>query len=139
MSESPLARLIKKKDELDLETQAKLANSLEPFVYLDPENLGVHFKPEAQKLTTLQKVWVYLLARKAITLLNPDASELATPTEVEESTKLSGGTVRPKLTELVSRRWAQKINKTYTVSPYFISDAEKVIESTQEESKSNEE
>lgn len=158
MSESPLARLIKPKEELDEAAQTKLADMLEPYVWLDPDNLGVHFKPDAPSLTTLKKVLIYLLARKAISTYleikarddaaeagegearqHPEASPVVTPKDVEEGTKLSGGTVRPKLTELHKKKYVLKKGTAYEVSPYYLSEIEKLIGSKSEESNSQKE
>ncbi len=67
MDENPFAKLIRSKTELDRQAQAQLADLLHPYIWLDPENNLVVFTPEADSLTSLQRVLVFMLARKSRT------------------------------------------------------------------------
>lgn len=104
MSDNPFAKLIRSKTELDFEAQQRLANLLEPYIWIDPDSNLVVFKESAPSTTTLQQVFIFILAYKVKNLINPELSESASPSEVVEGTNLPGGTVRPKLAELTKKK-----------------------------------
>ena len=108
MSEDPLDAVFDTPEELEGVNREKLANMIKPFAIIDPENGTFHAKSSWNKLTAKRKVLVFLLARLALSIRNPEFSKIVSPKEIEEGTELPGGTVRPKLKELVTDRIAYR-------------------------------
>jgi len=128
MSTNPFAKLIRSKTELDYEAQKQLADLLEPYIWLDPENNLVVFKDSASSLTSLQLVLVFMLAQKVKNLVNPELSPAVSASEVETGTGLPGGTVRPKLTELAKKKLLTHSGRAYEISPNFlISELQQIL------------
>ena len=51
---------------------------------------------------------MFLLARLALSTRNPEFPKAVTSKEIEEATELPGGTIRPKLAELLKDRTAYR-------------------------------
>lgn len=115
----PFARLIRPKAQFDEETKNWLANLLEPFIWLDPENNSITFKDDERNLNALQKVLLFALARKVISLINNNNMGSFTPTEVETETEIPGGTVRPKLGELLKKKILVRNENGYELAQNF--------------------
>ena len=120
MSNSPFAKLLRSKTVLDRETQERLADLLEPYIWLDPDNNLVVFKDAASSLTSLQRVLVFMLAHKIKNLVKEEMSPAVTASEVEIGTGLPGGTVRPKLTELAKKKLLVRSGRAYEMASNFM-------------------
>ncbi|MCL4260137.1 MAG: hypothetical protein KJZ52_05870 [Anaerolineales bacterium] len=124
----PFAKLIRPKAQFELETKQRLADILEPFVWLDPENDLIAFTEKVKNLTSLQLILIYILARKVISLINQEITASLSPSEIESGTKLPGGTVRPKLGELTKKNIIVRTESGYEIAPTFlISEVEKIL------------
>ncbi|MER2514151.1 MAG: hypothetical protein ABTQ25_17335 [Nitrosomonas ureae] len=124
----PFAKLIRPKTQFDEETKSRLANLLEPFVWLDPENKSIIYKEDSLDLNAMQKVLVFALARKAIALISNSNAATFSPNEVELQTQIPGGTVRPKLVELSKKKILNRTEDGYELaSNFFISEIEKIL------------
>jgi hypothetical protein len=133
MEKNPFEKIVRSKRELDYETQRELADLLEPYLWLDPESNSVTFTKTGANLTTQQKVYLYAVGKKIISLLNHASAPCFSPNDVQNETGLPGGTIRPKLTQLVQQRRLIRKNSLYEVVPGFlVSDVEEVIKSAKE-------
>lgn len=129
MNENPLSKFFQKPEDLEKETLERLARLMEPFVkHIDSTNGAIRFNPAFNdKLNSKQKVLVFLLARLALATHNPEFSAGLLPKEIEVEADLPGGTVRPKLTELMDDRIiARDSDGKYLVKS--IERAEEVLE-----------
>ena len=118
MSEDPFERIYAKPEEFDFAKKEIIANILEPFIRIDI-NTGT-FNPVSQgwvKQTTRTKVMIYLLARLALSTANSEFPNKASTKEVEDSTELPGGTVRPKLRELIESKIAKQTEDGFYYIP----------------------
>lgn len=122
MSEDPLDAIFDAPEELQGVKREMLAKMIAPFAAVDPKNGTFFAKLAWNNLTTKQKVLVYLLARLALSTKNPEFSKSVTHGDVEEATELPGGTVRPKVSELIRDRVVYR-NKdgSYYVRPSSVS------------------
>lgn len=124
----PFAKLIRPKAQFDEETKERLANLLERYVWLDPENNSITFKEGTRNLNALQKILVFVLARKVISLINNNDSGSFTPAEVETETQIPGGTVRPKLAELLKAKLIVRNENRYELARnFFIGEIEQIL------------
>jgi hypothetical protein len=124
----PFAKLIRPKAQFDEETKERLANILEHYVWLDPENNSIIFKDGTRKLNASQKILVFALARKVISLINNNDGGSFTPAEVETETQIPGGTVRPKLAELLKTKLIIRTANGYELAKnFFISEIEQIL------------
>ena len=100
----PLSQIFVRTEEVVGEQRALLAQLILPFAGVNPETGEVYFKPtSADLLNAKQKILVYLLCRLALsTLPNTSFSPYVSPKEIELATRQPGGTIRPKLSQLVS-------------------------------------
>lgn len=125
---NPFSKLIRPKGQLDEETQKRLANLLEPYVWLDPDSDSIVFKEASSSLSALQKILVFAISRKAMSLINEKNKGSFSPSEVESETQTPGGTVRPKLAELIKKKILVKTSDGYELSPnFFISEIEQIL------------
>ncbi len=113
---NPLNDLFVDNQPLDLPLLAKI---ILPYVQLERDPPKVDFTLAWEQLTNEKKILAYLLGRKALceALKNAEVyeyEEKATPNEVEEDTKIKGGSVRPMLRDLLKKRFAKK-NRGYFV------------------------
>jgi len=130
MSTDPLDAVFATTEELEGEIRERLAKMIVPFVKIDPEKGVVSFNSAGQKLATKQKVLVFLLSRLALSNRNPEFPSTSTPKQIEAETELPGGTVRPKLTELIRERIVfQDDQGRYLVRPSSIHKSWAVLES----------
>jgi hypothetical protein len=96
-----LNELLVDREELD---RGLLAETLLPLIGIDRNTLDVVPKPGWNALSAEGKIIVYLLARKAMVAM-PDLSldvEGALPQEIERNTGVRGGTLRPRLREMLA-------------------------------------
>jgi hypothetical protein len=135
MSTDPLDQIFVKTEQVEGEQRALLAKMIFPFASIDPDSGEIYFKTTADDLNAKQKVLVYLLCRLALST-RPKATLSATvsPKEVELATNLPGGTVRPKLTQLVNERIARKNGDGYFLPPVNLNSAYKELQSAIEQS-----
>ena len=106
MTEDPLDAVFDQKEELEGLLRERLAKMIIPFAVVDPEN-GIFYPKRAwNELNSKRKVLVFLLARLALSTRNPEFSKTVMAKDVEDATELPGGTVRPKLSELLKDRVA---------------------------------
>lgn len=117
MEENPFSKLIRSKTQMDVETQKRLADLLEPYIWIDPENDLVAFKDSSSDITTIKRVFISILARKVMNLINPNYPPTISASAIEMNTGLPGGTVRPKLGELYKKRLVVRDKGVYEVAP----------------------
>ncbi len=128
MANDPLDEIFKRAEEIEGTRRALLARMVVPFATVEVESGRVYFKPEADKLTTKQKILVYLLARLALSQRSGDLAVAAVlPREIQDGTSLPGGTVRPQLQKLVQEHVVQNSDGRYSVQPGALERAHKQL------------
>lgn len=118
MSDNPFEKLIRSKVELDHEYQQRLADILEPYIWIDPEQGEVVFKNSAPNITAREKIFVFLLGLKVIAHINTDIEGISSPSEIVELTGLPGGTVRPRLKSLFEEKLLSRDERGYKVADH---------------------
>lgn len=126
----PLDELVVKSEEVEGENRKILARILKPHVQIDPEKGTIYFVKQPSNLNTKEQVLVVLLAKLALAQKNPDISPITTPKELEEISGLPGGTVRPKLGELVKEKVIAKSSVGYYIEAVNLYKARAVLEDT---------
>ncbi len=124
----PLDELVTKAKVVEGQHRLLLAELLRPHVRLDPDTGRIYFTEHPSKLNTKQYVLVYLLAKLALSQKNPEYTAVATTREVEESTGLPGGTVRPKLSQLLKERVISKTQAGYFIDAGHLASAKAILE-----------
>lgn len=128
MNEDPLDQVFVKTEEVAGAQRALLAQIILRYASIISDTGEVHFKPTFDDLGAKQKILLYLLCRLAIaTRPNTTFTVAVTPTELEKITMLPGGTVRPKLTELVRDRIVVKSGDGYSVPAMNLQRAKKLF------------
>jgi hypothetical protein len=121
VDEDPLEALVVNQNEVD---RAALARGLAPFIGIDRDSRTYAFRPGVrERLDNRQRVVASLLARKAMGLLMPDYVEPASPKVLERETGVGGGTLRPILKDLATRRLVEKNADGYRVATYAVDSA----------------
>ena len=112
---SPLDDLFVKEEALSNEL---LRDTLVNYVKLTPEG-KIFPLPGFNELKNSQKILAILLAKKVLKLkLNLDES--TSPTEIQEITGLSKGTVNPTLTHLAHGKFLINVGGKYSIPNYAI-------------------
>ena len=128
MPQDPLDELFVKTEQVEGEHRAILAELILPYASINAETGVVHWKTTYDDLSTKKKLLLYLLCRLAIsTRPNTTFTVAVSPTEVEKATMLPGGTVRPKLTELVKDKIVIKSGEGYYVPAATLQRAKKMF------------
>jgi len=115
----PLASLIVDEDSIARE---ELAAGLKPYVQLSKKG-GLWLQTPFDELDSATKVLCLLLAIKAQAMLDLRESDQASPAELIEISGMPGGTVRPKLSKLVEKRFLAKADREYRVPPAAVRKA----------------
>lgn len=98
----PLDEIFIQPQVVEGEQRALLAQLIFPYASINPDTGEVHLKEPADDLTAKQKILIYLLCRLALsTRPNATFTATASPKEIERALIMPGGTIRPKLVELV--------------------------------------
>jgi hypothetical protein len=126
----PLDELVVRSEEVEGENRKILAKILLPHVQIDPEKGTIYFVKQPSNLTTKEQVLVVLLAKLALAQKNPDITPITTPKEVEDISGLPGGTVRPKLGELIKDKIIAKSSVGYYVEGKNLYKARAILEHT---------
>ncbi len=130
MEKDPLDTLFVKPSEIIGEQRVLLAKLVGPFAAIDEESGRVHFKADAENLSNKRRILVYLLACLALAVRSGAAQSAAvSPKKIEEALGLPGGTVRPRLQELVASRIVIKTGGEYAVDSTTLQRAAKELES----------
>lgn len=119
----PLEQIFVRTEQVEGEQRALLAQLILPFASVNPETGDVYFKATADELLNAkQKILVYLLCRLALaSKAETSFSKYVSPKEIEIATGLPGGTVRPKLSQLVSEdKVVVKSGEGYVVPASFL-------------------
>lgn len=117
-SRDPLADL--RVDAVSVDREA-LAEMLRGHVLLDPEGNQIIFLNDVREVgTNVQVVALALLGQKALHLLDRDLPEGLTPAEIEQATKMAGGSVRSSLKRLSDRGVILKQNGRYVVPGHTV-------------------
>ena len=119
----PLEQIYVRTEQVEGVQRALLAQLILPFAGVNPETGEVYFKAIADELlNTKQKILVYLLCRLALASKQDTSfSKYVSPKEVEVATHLPGGTVRPKLSQLVTEdRVVVKSGEGYVVPASYL-------------------
>jgi hypothetical protein len=111
VTNDPLTALIV--DEADV-AREDLASALGPLLRLTAKG-SVVLEEGFDRLKAEQKVCAVLLGVRAAHLLELRAASDASPKEIAELSGMAGGTVRPKLMELVRRRVVRASKGRYEV------------------------
>ena len=129
MNTDPLDEVFGELEELEGPARAKLAKLIVPFVKIHSESGKVGFSQDAlTKLTPKHRILVFLLARLALSTRNPAHPASVPPKQIELEIDIPGGTVRPKLAELVKERVVFKDESgKYSVRPSNINRAESML------------
>lgn len=129
MNTDPLDQVFGELEELEGPARAKLAKLIVPFAKVHSESGKVGFNQDALvKLTPKNKILVFLLTRLALSTRNPAHPARVSPKQIELELDMPGGTVRPKLGELVRERVVFKDEEgKYSVRPSNISRAEAIL------------
>jgi hypothetical protein len=120
MQTDPLDDLYIRPEQIEQEQRELLRNLIIPYAGLTDAG-AVHFQPKADDLTSKQKIMLYLLCRLALSA-RPDSSfsKYVSPKELEEGTGQPGGTVRPKLTQLVQEKLIAKSGDGYWIPSHYL-------------------
>ena len=140
MNSDPLDKIFDSVEELDNEKKEILVDILSPIIVVDPEKGIIHTKKAWNNINAKQKILAYLLAKLALSTRNQKFVNSATPNEIETKTELPGGTVRPKLRELIHDRIAfQNEDGSYSIRPtsMSINNARALFEDVIEKNKIN--
>lgn len=122
MATDPLDEIFDSPEALEGERRDRLAKMVVPFATVDPEHGIFHPKGRWHQLTAKKRVLVFFLARLALSAKNPEFPNTLTSKEVEEGTELPGGTVRPKISELLKDRVVfQNNDGSYSLRPTALS------------------
>lgn len=127
---NPYAEIFVSGDSLDRQLLARTASAVIQ-IYDDGHKLEIAFK-SGVKLSNKQKILAFLLGRKILKdsgRLPEDEEESVTPSQIEDSTRISGGSIRPVLKQLLEERLVQKHESSYFVPNYVL---EKVSQELQE-------
>lgn len=119
----PLSQIVVRTEQVEGEQRALLAQLILPFAGVNLEKGEVYFKSTADELLNAkQKILVYLLCRLALsTLTNATVSPYVSPKEIELATRQPGGTIRPKLSQLVTEdKVIIKSGEGYTVPASYL-------------------
>jgi hypothetical protein len=126
--QDPLDQLFVKSEQVAGEQRAILAQLILPYASINADTGDVYFKATFDDLSTKQKILLYLLCRLALsTRPNTTFTVTVSPIEIEKATMLPGGTVRPKLTELVKDRIIVKSGEGYSVPAVNLQRAKKMF------------
>ena len=126
--QDPLEQIYVRPEQVVGEQRALLAQFILPYAVVNPESGEVHFKPTADDLIAKQKILVFLLCKLALsTRPNTTFTATASPIEIEKATMLPGGTLRPKLMELVKSRHIVKSGDGYYVHVASLHRAKEIL------------
>jgi hypothetical protein len=127
-TQDPLEQIFIKTEQVEGEQRALLAKLIFPYASVNPETGEVHFKSTADDLTSKQKIVIYLLCRLALsTRPNTVFTATTSPIEIEKATMLPGGTIRPKLMELVKGRVVAKTGEGYYIHAASLHRAKDIL------------
>ncbi len=108
-----LKDLVASKASLDEETIEEIVAS---YVRYDIENQTIFLTPESNKLSSKDKVLIYLVALQGWPFVQDASISVdAKPAEIEEHTGIAGGTLRPVLKELKDRNIIVEKGGRYSV------------------------
>lgn len=133
----PLDKLIQDGNELD---RALLAEIVYPRarIYVDRGTSQIRFTVAGDSLKVKEKILIYLLARKALALKDPEGkiTESASPLEIEKATGIAGGSLRPTLRKLVDERLLIQDDKgrNYSIPNYALNAISRILPPDLEES-----
>jgi hypothetical protein len=118
MSIDPLDQIFTDTEQVEQAQREELAALIIPYAAVNRQTGAVYFKPTTDELNSKQKLILYLLCRLALSAL-PDSPfpKFVTPKEIERDTELPGGTIRPKLTQLVDEKIVVKSGEGYRITP----------------------
>jgi len=98
-------------------TEDAIEEIIADYARFDPDHRAVVFTPEAHQLPVKTKVLIYLVALQGWPFVLDESVPVdAKPAEIEESTGISGGTLRPILKEMKDRNVIQERGGRYSVN-----------------------
>ncbi|MEW6276077.1 MAG: hypothetical protein AB1556_13340 [Bacillota bacterium] len=97
-----------------------LAEILLPYIGIEKDSGKITFKDEWGKLSNKHKVLVYLLARKALVVMQivKQEEEAQGPAEIEARTGIKGGSLRPSLMGLRREGLVDQCSEGYFVPAF---------------------
>jgi hypothetical protein len=115
---TPLHSLIIDADEVD---HQRIADTLKQFVAIDKTGRIVPLV-KFQTLSSANKIFAFLLGRKAAVLVGLSEQEAVGPTEIASSTGMAEGTVKPVVRRMLTSRYvSQDKAALYYISPHQVS------------------
>jgi hypothetical protein len=126
----PLDDLVVKTEEVEGENRKILAKILIPHIQIDPEKGTIYFIKQPSNLNTKEQVLIVILAKLAMAQKNQDITPITTPKEIEEISGLPGGTVRPKLSDLLKGKIIEKSSVGYYIEARNLYKARAILEHT---------
>jgi hypothetical protein len=121
MTNDPLEQLFIRTEQVEQEQRILLAKLILPYAGINPDTGEVYFKPIIDELNAKQKILIYMLCRLALSALpNTAFSNIITPKEIERETSLPGGTVRPRIGQLVEEKLVIKTGDGYSIPAAFL-------------------
>ena len=118
----PLDKIFTKPEDIDNKLREILADILTPFARIDIESGA--FMPTILwgNLDSKRKILVFLVAKLALSTRKNQFGSCASPKDIEIATEIPGGTVRPKVIELLEEKIIGKDDTgAYYVKPSQIS------------------
>ena len=114
----PLDQLFIDSEQVEQAQREELAKLILPYAAINRQTGEVYLKPTSDELTAKQKITLYLLCRLALSA-RPDTSlpKYVSPKEIERAISIPGGTIRPKLSQLVEEKIVSRSGEGYRISP----------------------
>ncbi|HEV2738805.1 MAG TPA: hypothetical protein VGU66_09520 [Candidatus Elarobacter sp.] len=123
MEQSPLQSLVVDESAMH---DAILAELLRDWIQLTTTG-GIVFKADAVRLSVRSRALIGILGGAALHRLGHRSEKGIAPKEIETLTGIPGGTLRPALRELASRRLVRSEDGRYEVPAYAIADVRKAL------------
>lgn len=100
--------------------QELIAEILAPFLRIDRDSCSIVPNERWLEMNNELKIILFLLAKKAMKLRDlPIDNEGALPTEIEKETGVKGGSLRPKLKQLLEQRIISKADDGRYIVPNY--------------------
>lgn len=111
-----------------------LAEILQEFVRFGKQSGEIIFQPGFENLTAKGKIAIVLLSKRAQFERGEIETEWVSPSEVQEITGISKGTVNPTLRNLYEDGPAENNDGKYRVPPYKLQRIKELVEDAYDES-----
>jgi hypothetical protein len=92
-------------------SDAAIADVLRYYVRVYPDN-QIEWSRHYERLSNVQKIYVFFLLRRAMFVQGRIESEAATPVQITDGTLIPGGSVRPIMRILANKRGVFRYDET---------------------------